>query len=335
MEIPLRPMRASDLDAAHQLQRRVEEHDRIPIATPRAEFEELLDEPHFDLARDARVVEIDGAIVAWGRIWHQPSSVREERAYVRGAVAPERRRQGIGSALLHWQIGRAFERLESSAGRLPRFVRCHAYDFEQSSLDLYQRHGMRIVRYGDELLRDLDAIPVIPELEGIRIVPWDSALSEKARVSQNDAFADHWGSTPRDAAMWQHVVESYGMRLDLSFLALDGSEVVGVCRNGHFPDDEAVTGRRDGWIVQVSVSRSHRKRGIASALIVESLAAFRRAGLTHSALGVDSENPTGAYQLYERLGYRRMRRAITFQIDVDEAERNPVESLWRGASQSH
>ena len=89
--------------------------------------------------------------------------------------------------------------------------------------------------------------------------------------------------------------------------------MVGVCRNGHFPGDEAVTGRRDGWIMSVSVIRSHRKRGIASALIVASLEAFKRAGLTHSALGVDSENRTGAYRLYERLGYRAVNRSVVYE----------------------
>jgi ribosomal protein S18 acetylase RimI-like enzyme len=133
---------------------------------------------------------------------------------------------------------------------------------------------------------------------------------------RNESFADHWGSTPTDPEAWEHALATAGNRLDLSFLALDGDRVVGVCRNGHFPDDEAVTGRRDGWILQVGVVRSHRKRGIASALIAASHAAFRDAGMTHAALGVDSENPTGAYQLYERLGYRPMRRSITYQMGV-------------------
>ena len=77
-----------------------------------------------------------------------------------------------------------------------------------------------------------------------------------------------------------------------------------------------MTGRRDGWIMGVGVLRSHRGRGIASALIAASLAAFRVAGFTHSALDVDRDNPTGAYTLYERLGYRTMTRTIVRQLEV-------------------
>jgi GNAT superfamily N-acetyltransferase len=313
MEATLRPVGPTDLVTLHRVQRRIEQHDHVPIATPLEEFEEWLRDPHLDLAADTRLAQAGGKTVGWGRIWHSPSGVREERAYLFGGVDPDHRKQGVGMALLEWQIERAGEKLRHATRTLPRFVRAHAYDFQQDALRLYARNGMAAVRYNDELLRDLEAIPAAPEVPGIRIVPWDSARSEPARVAQNEAFADHWGTTPRDRASWEHNLTTTGNRLDLSFLALDGERVVGVCRNGHFPDDEAVHGRRDGWIMQVSVVRSHRGRGIASALIVASLAAFQAAGFTHSALGVDSENPTGAYQLYARLGYRPMHRSVVHQ----------------------
>ncbi len=316
MSFSLRPVTAEDLPALHAVQRRIEEHERIPLATPLAEFEEWLDDPHLDLAADTRLVEVEGRIVAGGRVWHLPSGEREERAYVIGGVDPAYRRRGIGSALLAWQIGRARERLRTMPGGLPLFVRATAYDFEHATLALYARHGLAPVRYTDELLRDLVVLPPRPEPPGIAIFAWDTARSEEARVAQNDAFADHWGSTPRDAAAWDHDLASSATRLDLSFLALDtrdGGRIVGVCRNGLFPDDEAVNGRRDGWILNISVLRSHRQRGIASGLIVASLEAFRTAGMTHSSLGVDSENPTGAYGVYERLGYRPVQRLIVHQ----------------------
>jgi ribosomal protein S18 acetylase RimI-like enzyme len=312
----LRSPLPAELDLVHRLMRRIEEHDRIPIATPRQELEEWLDEPHFDLTQDARLVEDGGAIVGWGRIWHQPSDARLERAYLFGGVDPAHRNRGLGSALLRWQLERGAVKMQNAASGLPRYLRTHAYDFQESATRLYARHGMAIVRYGDEMLRDLADLPPAPSIPGIAIVPWESSHSEGARVALNDAFADHWGSTPRSQESWAHVLASSGSRLDLSFMALDGDAVVGASCNAHFPDDEAVTGRRDGWIMQVGVVRSHRKRGIASALILASHAAFQAAGLTHAALGVDSENPTGAYQLYERLGYRRVRRAVTYEMEV-------------------
>jgi mycothiol synthase len=313
MDIPLRPIRPADLTALHRLQVRCEVHDRFPFVTPIQELEELLDDPHFDLAADARLVESGGEVAAWGRIWHRPSGAREERAFLLGTVDPAHRGTGIGAVLLRWQLARAEAILRAATLSLPRFARARAYDHQADARRLYARCGMAPVRYDDELLRDLDAPAEVPVLPGVAIVPWDATRSEDARQVQNEAFADHWGSTPLDRAAWDHHNAAFGSRLDLSFLALDGAVVVGVCRNGYFPDDEAVTGRRDGWIRQLSVARSHRKRGIASALIAASLQAFRTAGLTHSAIGVDSENPTGAHHLYQRLGYRPMHRVVVYQ----------------------
>jgi len=316
MDFTLRAVRSSDIESIHRLHQRIEEHDRIPITTAREEFEDWLREPHFDLAADSRLAEVSGKLVAWARIWHRPSEVREQRAFLVGAVDPAFRGRRIGSALLRWQIERASEFLRGRTSPLPRFLRVRAMDIEHSAHRLYERNGLTPIRYSEVLVRDLDSLPAPAPVEGIEIVRWDSALSEQARQAQNDAFADHWGTTPTDRASWEHVVAAFGTRLDLSYLALAGGRVVGVCRNGHFPQDEAVNGRREGWILNVGVIRSLRKRGIASALIATSLAAFKAAGFTHSALGVDSENTTGAYQLYERLGYRSLYRWVVRQMIV-------------------
>ena len=321
----LRPATAADIPAIHALARRCETHDRLPMASPPSEFEEWLDDPHLDLARDTRVAELDGGggLIAWGRIWQPPGGEGAERAFLPGQVDPAWRGKGVGRALLAWQIARAEERLRAAPGARSLHVRVGAFDFQESALALHARFGLVPARVNHELLRDLaEPLPPRPDVPGIAIVPWDAARSEDARVAQNAAFADHWGATPRDAAAWEHDLASSDTRLDLSFLAValraDGSpgEIAAVCRNGAFPSDEAVTGRKDGWILNLSTVRAHRKKGIASALIVASLEAFRDAGFTHSALGVDSENTTGAYGLYERLGYRVMHRLVIGQKEV-------------------
>lgn len=309
----MRAVAPADLDAVHALQRRIEAADAIPYVTPREQFADWLTDPFLDLARDTRLVEAGGTVVGWARIWNRNEREREARAYLFGGVDPAHRRQGIGGMLLEWQIARAAEQIAAAPPGLPRFVRAPAYSHEADRLALFARHGLVPARYNDELLRDLADVPPRPATPGITIVPWDDALSEAARVAQNEAFEDHWGSTARDPAAWAHELASHGTRLDLSFLALDGAQVVGVCRNGQFPGDEALTGRRDGWIMNLSTVRSHRKKGIASALIVASLEAFRAAGFTHAALGVDSENPTGAYGLYEQLGFRPTHRVVICQ----------------------
>jgi ribosomal protein S18 acetylase RimI-like enzyme len=59
-----------------------------------------------------------------------------------------------------------------------------------------------------------------------------------------------------------------------------------------------------GWVGELGVLRSHRGRGIATALMGASFAAFARRGLPRVRLNVDSDNLTGAVSLYERVGMR-------------------------------
>lgn len=304
----------ADFAAVHGLNRVIESADQVPIVTPLEEFEAWADDPHLDLERDTRIAERDGVPVGWARIWHRPSAIGEARAYLFGGVHPECRRQGLGSELLRWQIARARELLAGAPDGLPRFVRAQAFEFERDRLAVFARHGMRVVRYMDELLCPLADAPAPRAPEGVEIVTWDAARHEAARLVRNDAFADHWGGIPRDPETWAHDLAAYGTRLDLSFMAFDGGRLVAVCLNAVFPGDEAVRGRREGWIMNVGTVRSHRGRGVASALISHSIAAFRAHGLTHAALGVDSANPTGAYALYERLGFRRIHRSEVWEV---------------------
>src|SRR5688572_16069819 len=97
MPTALRPATADDLAAIHALNAVIEAHDAIPIRTPLEEFLEWRDEPHLSLADDVRLIEHDGAVVGWGRVWHWPSGEREERAYLFGGVDPSHRGRGLGS----------------------------------------------------------------------------------------------------------------------------------------------------------------------------------------------------------------------------------------------
>ncbi len=74
--------------------------------------------------------------------------------------------------------------------------------------------------------------------------------------------------------------------------------------------DWEATGVREGWVGQLGVRRAWRRRGLATALLVRSMEAFRAAGLEAATLGVDTENPTGALGIYERVGFRPIRRFV-------------------------
>ena len=99
-------------------------------------------------------------------------------------------------------------------------------------------------------------------------------------------------------------------RADLLFVALAGEHVAGFSVNYCSEADWAAGGVRDAWIGQLGVRRPWRGRGLATALLVRGMAAFRSAGMDAASLGVDTENPTGAVGLYERVGFTVNRRCV-------------------------
>ena len=93
--------------------------------------------------------------------------------------------------------------------------------------------------------------------------------------------------------------------LSLWIVAWAGDDVVGSVIGRIYPTDNAASGIRRGWLDRVSVRRPWRRQGVASALIVaRHCASFGTATWSSAALGVDSDNPTGALGVYERLGFR-------------------------------
>lgn len=316
MIFELRPATPDDLPAIHSLNRRIEIGDRIPIVTPLAEFMDWTDDPNFSFADDSRVAVVDSELVGYGNVWYRPSDSNQSRAFAMGGVDPAYRRRGIGTGLFLWQLERARQRVLTGPDHLPRFIRTMAFEFETEAMALYERNGLQPIRYYDELLRPLDGLDSAPKIPGIELVPWDTARSEELRTVYNLAFTDHWGSTPLDPKAWAYRLETYGTRTDLSFMAVDRDQVVALTLNGHYPSDQELTGRLDGWVMGLGTDPVYRKRGIASALVLTSCQMFVKEGFTHAALGVDSENSNGAYRIYERLGFLPMHRSVQHQIEV-------------------
>ena len=111
--------------------------------------------------------------------------------------------------------------------------------------------------------------------------------------------------------LWADTVAGAGR-----LVVLDGEEVAGVSFNTVSPEEIARQGINQGWVAELGVRRPWRKRGVATALLCESMRAFKRAGLDFATLGVDTENPTGALRLYESVGFRPVRRFIVFSKPV-------------------
>ncbi|HET9442576.1 MAG TPA: hypothetical protein VFO65_04590 [Acidimicrobiales bacterium] len=70
---------------------------------------------------------------------------------------------------------------------------------------------------------------------------------------------EHRG-TVVEPGQWLDFVRGHRARPDLSVIAVDDGtgEVIGLCVNQSYPEDEAVTGRRDASIANVATARRAR-----------------------------------------------------------------------------
>ena len=75
-----------------------------------------------------------------------------------------------------------------------------------------------------------------------------------------------------------------------------------------------VTG--EGWVKWLGVHPDHRRHGLAAALLSTAIAANARLGRPSVGLGVDTDSPTRAFDLYERLGFTVKYRADDYRLDL-------------------
>ena len=318
----MRPATKLDIENIANLLTAVFSYDGIPIVQTAVELEEEFVAPSCTIENDVKVVELEGKLVGVTYTYFLPSESKEERCYIFGGVLPEFRQQGVGTKLMTWAIQHGETLLRSTGRTLPKYLRANVSQQNESAARLLGHVEMMAVRFEEDLIRDFVNIPEENKNPKYSIVPWDSTRNEEARIAKNLAFQDHWGSTPTSSEHWLQMVNGSTARLDHSFFAVNQQqEIVGLLLTHRYESDDDLLGKRIGWIDKLATLAEHRKQSIAKNLIARALHSYTEDGLTHAALSVDTQNPTGAYGLYESLGFELYRGTTTYERQI-----NPVPS---------
>ena len=322
MSIIYRPLRDTDYDALAFLLNEADLADGQAQNQTGEEIREDFESHPLDLADHTLAAWRGDQLVGVVYAYYLPSRVREVRCYVLGAVKPECRGEGIGRVLLGWGIQKAEAILHSAKDDLPKYLRVDVSRANDSAIRLLERVGLQPVRYFADLHRPLagpaPAIPPPPAATeataGFRVVPWDLTRNDEARHVKDTAFQDHWGSTPTLPEWWVTATTGFGARQDLSFFAVnDHDDIIGILLSRRYENDDSLLGAKYAWINHIGTLAEWRGRGVATQLLVSALNSYRHDGLDYAALGVDSDNPTGAYRLYESLGFVPWRQTVTYQ----------------------
>lgn len=301
----LRPVdRARDFDAVLGV---LQACDRDVYGATDWTDEELDDQwGEIDLATDSWLAEDGGSVVGVMHLCERRGDVFIGDGY----VAPSARGRGVGTALVRALEERVAERLVAEPAAGAAAIHLAHLVGDGRAVELFAGQGYARVRSFFRMVADLDDPPPAPA--------WPDGVEVRTLDAQRDGRAVHRTDVLAFGGQWGYRVEPYDAwherlfvtpRVDpaLPVVAWAGDVVAGYAllypkRMGDW-----------GWIGVLGVHPDWRRRGLGLALLHESLGRFHTTGETTVALGVDTENPTGATRLYERAGMRRL-----WQADVWE-----------------
>jgi GNAT superfamily N-acetyltransferase len=270
----------------------------------------------FQPTRDITIAELDGRIVGQANreVIDTTDGFREHRND--GEVDPAFRRRGIGTALLAENLRLHRERAAADPTDRERIFGSWTWERQAGDIALLESAGFAPARWFFDMVRpNLDDIPERPLPAGFELRTIDRSLARAVWDADVEAFQDHWGGFDGSEAHLQRWLDNPNTDLSIWVVAFDGDEVAGGIVNAIDPDQNAALGLRRGWLQSVFTRRPWRRRGLATALIAESLRVLRERGMTSAALGVDADNPSGAFGLYEGLGFEVDMRASAWRRD--------------------
>jgi len=276
-----------------------------------------------DPYRDVLIVEIDDQIKAYSRVtWWVEEATGNHIYQSFGFVHPEFRRQGLGRAILHHNQRLLRETAGLAKGNeppdTPRFFEAFATNFETGSQALLESEGYVPVRWGYKMVRaNLEDIPDLPLPAGLEVRPAQPQQYRQIWDASQEAFRDHWGYAEPQEEDYQGWLTHKEFQPDLWQVAWDGNQIAGMILNYIDYGENETYHRKRGWTEGISVRRPWRRRGLARAMLARSMKMHRDLGMTETALGVDADNPNGARQLYESMGYRTVRVFTTYRKPMD------------------
>jgi mycothiol synthase len=298
MELPdgltARPATTRDLSAINDLVAACELADDGSVEMDAEDLVMGFGRVGFDPLADTTIVFDGDLLIGWAEVYRGRAEVQ---------LRPTHRRRGLGAALLAWTEARALALGWAELGQ----TRTAA---DTDARELFLAAGYR-PRWDAWILRiDLggptQGTPTAPPPEGVQIRPYNPASDERdSHRVWEEAISSLRGRAPDPFDVWaSRTIADPRFSPGLSRVAIDGNQLVGTLIAYDAPDADEV------WIGQLATAASHRRRGIAAAMLREVFASARDVGRARCGLSTDSE--TGARTLYERSGMQVVRTYVRY-----------------------
>lgn len=299
-----RPLSADQVQAWAELYTAILVADADDDIMGEDDLAEEFADPLVDYARGSIAVYDGRTMVGYCIVQSKSEADPVHEMRTSGGVHPDYRNLGIGSHLIEWSERAALELHNDRFGDRPVALGAGSLAKNTSAGTLLADHGYLPSRWFHQMTRDLSAeipAPVLPK--GVAIAGLTDERSAEALMIRNEAFRDHWAPSDLSPETWAFYLAARALRPEYSFIAYLDGEPTGLVIAHEYDAYNKAKGVRDLYIPQVGTRRTGRKRGIASALLIHALRAAKADGFDTATLDVDADSPTGAFGLYERLGF--------------------------------
>ena len=239
----------------------------------------------------------------------------EKKGFVQNlGVLPKFRRRGIATKLLETA-------LESLRKRGMEVAETWAQTDREGCMHLFEKFRFKQARITSIMIRKLDFIPE-QNRKNIQLTIRDVQVKEEKEIEllnrlDNESFKEHFNFRPRTIEETKYALfEMPWFTIQKWFFALLNQQPVGY---GGVAIDEGLNKEKNlkwGLIADIGVLRSYRRMGIGTCLMLQMMQTLKGLGMKDAFLYVDDMNPTGAIKLYEKLGFKTLRKSIIYQLPL-------------------
>jgi len=273
---------------------------------------------HCNPYEDMIMAEVDGRLIGYSRVlFNFEENTGDAIYFLFGYIHPDWRRRGIGRVMMLHNEEHLRQIAAGHAVKGKRFFETYLQTTQLGAVALAEQEGYQPARYGYIMVRpDLENLPDAPLPEGLEVRP---VLPEHVHLiwdASQEAFQDHWGYCREGEEEYQSWIHWPYFKPELWQVAWDGDQVAGMVLNFINISENEQFKRKRGWTENIAVRRPWRKRGLARALIVRSLAMLKELGMTEAALGVDTQNTSGALRVYESCGFKPVFTSVNFRKEM-------------------
>ncbi|MEM9449422.1 MAG: GNAT family N-acetyltransferase [Cyanobacteria bacterium P01_E01_bin.6] len=290
------------------------ECDRLDNFTTPANLDLAFTVPGINPAQDVCFWEdSQGSIIAFCGLRFPQDDVAPLDSSLWFRIHPKARRQGLMSDILAWAEQRV--RHVGRDRQLPVQLRAGSRATLHYRIEDLEAYGFCQDRCFHTLQRSLDIPIQHPSLPNGFIIRDNKGEEEAdAWVAMfNQSFIDHWNHHPLRVERYLHWFNDPNYRSDLNLVAIapDGT-LTSFCYGEIDSAYNQHKNCREGWIELLGTRRGFRRKGLGRALLLEGMTRLKAAGMDTAKIGVDSQNPSGAYSLYEAVGFHLLHTGLSF-----------------------